>query len=238
MVIGSGEKVTTPDGSYEKITLDKSSSPYTQIIAESNQAIAEAGWSEADAKEGRQLVVDYMVHEFVDSNALENGDQGYQEWHKNSAKSYFDGEIYQSLGKAADSNVVLGNFAGANKIPALIHDGAPRAKAVTLEVTGFRPYSDEFGTKGIMFTVQYDAAYRVSDANAIKYTADQLGITPDQFITSAKAKDPLKDGSGENVFRATGYAKIVVGKVDNSKWNIIGLQANTDYDTSNFTNAS
>jgi hypothetical protein len=237
MVIGSREKVKTSDGSYERITADKSSPLYTYNHGDGNpDYMKAAGWTESDGAAGHGLVIDYLIHEFVDSTALETGDKGYQKWHKASANKYYSGAIYQTLGKTLDSNVVLGNFAGADKIPALIHDGAPRVKELNLDLTGCMPYSDASGTKGIECTVHYDAAYRVSDASAIKFTADHTAMTPKQFLASARAKSSLKDGHGENLYRATGLADVVVGKAKGNKWNIIGFQATTDYDSSDFTN--
>jgi hypothetical protein len=213
MVIGSGEKVKTADGTYETIDIDKNSPLYNFNNGEGNpDYMAEAGWTEADGKASQKVVANYLVKEFVDSSALETGDKGYQEWHKTSAKKYYSGEIYQQLGASPDSNVVLGNFAGADKIPALIHDDTPREKELNLEVTGFMPYSDERGVKGIMYTVKYDAAYRVSDANATKFAASHTGKTPEEFLKSSMAKPSLKDGKGENIYRPKGLAEIVVGK--------------------------
>jgi hypothetical protein len=236
MVIGSGEKVKTATGTYETITIDKNSPVYTFNNGEGNpDYMAKAGWTEADGKASQKLVADYLVQEFVDSSALETGDKGYQDWHKKSASKYYSGEIYKQLGETPDSNVVLGNFAGANKIPALIHDDTPREKELNLNVTGFMPYSDANGVKGIEYTVEYDAAYRVSDANATSFAASHLGKTPEEFLKSPAAKDSLKDGKGENIYRAKGLANIVVGKDSKGQWHIIGFQATTEYDSSNFT---
>lgn len=232
--VGSGEKVETENGSYEKITLSDNAPIYKYEKGEANDGIIAAGWTEADGASGQHAVVDYLAHEFVDSTALETGDAGYQQWHKNSANKYYSGDIYQQLGASPASNVVLGNFAGANKIPILIHDGTPREKELNLHLNGFQAYSDASGTKGIMYEVQYETSYRVSDTDAANFAASSLGQTPEAFLQSSRAKDSLKDGKGENIYRAKGYAKVVVGKDAQNEWKVIGFKATTDYDSSDF----
>lgn len=236
LVIGSGEKVKTADGSYEKITVEKASPLYKFNNGEGiPDHLKAAGWTEDDAEQGQRLVVDYMVHEFVDSSALETGEAGYKEWHQTAAKKYYTGEVYNQAA-ASNSNAILGNFGGEDKLPPLIHDASPREKDLDLNVVGFKAYDDEAGTKGILYSVKFDAGYRVNDTEAVKFAASHTGVSPEQFLNSASAKPSLKDGKGENIYRAKGNAQVVVGKdAKTGKWNIIGFQASTDFDSSDFT---
>lgn len=236
MVVGSGEKVQTPTGSYEKITVDKTSPIYKYNNGEGNPAaMTEAGYTEEDGKASQKFVADYMVKEFVDSSALEGGDAAYQKWYDVTAKSYYADNVYQEL-KTGEAPVILGNYGGTNSLPStFIHDGSPREKSLDMKVVGFRPWDDGNGSKGIKYSLDYTAEYRVDDANAAQFVSSHLGISKEEFLQSNKAKDSIKDGSGENVFKAKGTANIVVAKDGKGGWKIIGFQSETSFDTSDFT---
>jgi hypothetical protein len=60
-------------------------------------------------------------------------------------------------------------------------------------------------------------------------------MSKEDFLKSNMAKDNLKDGSGENVFKAKGTASVVVSKDAKGEWKIIGFQSETNFDTSDFT---
>lgn len=236
-VIGSGEKVATPTGTYEKIAIDATSPIYQYNNGEGHPAVmTEAGWTTEDGQVGQKLIADYMVKEFVDSSALEGGDPAFREWHTTTAKSYYEGNVYEQVAaNPAQSNVILGNFGGNNSLPeGFIHDGSPREKSLDMKVTGFLPF-DNGADKGIEYSVEYTAEYRVDDANAAKFAGLHAGMTAEQFAASPKARSNLKDGTGENIYRAKGTANIIVGKNANNEWKIIGFRSQTDFDTSDFT---
>jgi hypothetical protein len=195
----------------------------------------EAGWSAEDGAAAQRHVVDYMVKEFVDSSALNGGDKAYQEWTATSAPKYYaDHVVKEPAFKTGEGNTVLGNYHG-NAMPNLIHDGTPREKTLDMNLTGFMPYDDGAGTKGIEYTFKYTAEYRVSDKDAAAFAGKYTNMSGEAFLKSQMAKDSLKDGSGENVFVAKGTSDVVVAKDAKGAWKIIGFQSQTDYDTSNFT---
>lgn len=239
VAVGSGEKVETDTGTYETITLDPNSPAYSFNKGRGNPSyMQEAGWTEEDGAAAQRHVINYMVNEFVDSTALEGGDAAFQNWYANDAKPYYSGPLYQELGQVGgSSNVILGNFAGAKSMPNLIHDGAPREKTLDLNVSGFMPYSDGAGNNGIGYTVEYTAEYRVDDSNAAEFAGSTLGQTAEQFLAGPMAKESIKDGKGENVYRVKGHANIITAKDANNEWKIIGFTSSTDFDTSDFTQA-
>jgi hypothetical protein len=234
--IGSGEKVTSEAGSYEKITFDKNAPIYQYNNGNGNpEYMTEAGWTVEDGAAGQRLAVDYMTKEFIDSNALDGGDKAYQDWYNTSAKSYYADYIYKDGSLQNGSAMpILGNYNG-NAMPNLIKDGAPREKTLDLKLTGFMPYDDAQGTKGIQYGIEYTAEYRVDDASAAAFAGKYTNMSGEEFLKSPMAKESLKDGSGENIFIAKGTANIVVNKDANNEWKIIGFSSNNDYDTTNFT---
>lgn len=236
MVVGSGEKVETPTGAYEKITIDKTSPIYEYNNGDTHpSAMTDAGFTEEDGKASQKFVADYMVKEFVDSSALEGGDAAYQQWHAVTAKSYYADNVYQEIQKG-EAPVVLGNYGGTNSLPpTFIHDGSPREKSLDMNIVGFRPWDNAAGLKGVKYSVNYNAEYRVDDANAAQFVSSHLGISKEDFLKSNQSKDNLRDGTGENVFKASGKANIVVSKDSSGSWKIIGFQSETNFDTSDFT---
>jgi hypothetical protein len=224
-VIGSGEMITTNTGSYERILAAEDSTLYKYNEGKGNPDYMQAaGWTEEDGLASQKVVTNYMVQEFIDSSALETGDTGLQEWQKNSAPKYYTREVIEMLESTPDSSAVLGNFAGETSLPKFINDGTPRQKNVEIAYDGLIPHSDEAGNKGIKYTLHYKIDYRVDDASAVEFAA-ALGGT---------AKDSLKDGTGENIYRAEGDAQIIVGKDANKEWKILGFGAYTTYDSTDF----
>ena len=230
--VGSGQKVESPTGTYETITLNKDAPVYT--YATHPEYIASAGWTAEDGAAGQRAAVDYMVKEFVDSKALNGGDAAYQEWYKTSAKKYFADSLYQDPAmQSGEGIVVLGNYNG-NAMPNLINDGTPREKTLDLEVLGVSAYDDEAGVKGLRYSFNYTSEYRVNDTEATVFASKLTGKSPEEFLNSPVAKDSLKDGKGENVYVAKGQANVVLAKGTKNEWEIIGFQAITEYDTSDF----
>lgn len=237
-VTGSGEKVETDRGTYETITLD----PGAEIYQYNNGGghtpeLEAAGWTAEDGAAGQKLVADYMVREFVDSSALETGDEGFQQWHQTRAAEYYSPTVHEQLGQmGGSSNAVIGNFAGVKAMPNLIHDGSPREKSLNLKLDSVAPYEgSSSGAKGMNYSIQYSAEYRVDDANAAAFAGSTMGQSGAQFLDGMLAKPQLRDGTGENVYRAYGTAYVVVGKDANNQLKIIGFSSTTDYDANDFT---
>lgn len=236
--IGSGEKVDTPTGAYETISLNPNADIYKYNNGDGNPAAIEAaGWTEEDGTAGQKLITDYLVREFLDSSALETGDEGFRQWYETQAAGYYSPSVYEQLGQmGGSSNAVVGNFAGVRGVPNLIHDGSPRVKRLSLKLDAVTPYeSSDTGVRAINYAVQYSADYRVDDASAATFAGGTMGQTGEQFLDGMLAKPQLRDGTGENVYRAYGTVYAVVGKDVKNQWKIIGFESSTDYDASDFT---
>jgi hypothetical protein len=229
--IGSGEKVQSELGSYERITADPSVPQYT--YAESTALMNEVGFTAQDSTDAQRLVVDYMVREFIDSSALNGGDKAYNDWFANTAPKYFAENSYKAMSlNPSDGIALIGNNNGTG-VPNLIHDGAPRVKNVDLNVSGFRPFSEE-GGKYVKYSIQYKAAYRVDDKNAAALAAKYGNMSVADFLAANNANPKLKDNTGENVFGASGNVNFYVGKDEQGVWKVNGLEAEVNFDTSDF----
>lgn len=233
--VGSGEKVESSSGTYEKIALNADAPIYNYNNGQGHpDYVASAGWTAEDGAAGQRVAVDYMAQEFVDSKALNGGDAAYQDWYKTSAKKYFSDSLYQDPAMQSGEGIaILGNYNG-NAMPNLIQDGKPREKSLNLEVVGVSAYDDEVGVKGLRYSFQYTSEYRVNDVEATAFASKLVGKTPETFLKSSAAKDSLKDGKGENIYVAKGQANVVLAKDAKNEWKIIGFQAITEYDTSDF----
>lgn len=236
-VVGSGETVTTPSGIYEKISLS-GNSPIYQYATALHQP--ESGWTIEEATAGQKLAVDYLVQEFLDSTALEGGDGEFQQWHAATAAKFFsDSVLGETIQNPGENKIILGNF-GTNKLmPALIHDGAPRVKDVRItEVAAvYKPWETAAGLtqQDMLYNIDFEAGYRVDDANGAAFVGQHVGMTGEQVLASQYATDKLKDGSGENVYRAKGYANLVVTR-EPGGMKIIGFESKADFDTRDFAN--
>jgi hypothetical protein len=232
-VVGSGEKVQTDSGSYEKIILNPDAPAYKfSAVHADTPEMHELGWTPEDGAAGQRFAVDYMAKEFIDSIALEGSDAAFQEWYANNAAKYYgESSLPELANNPGDTKVILGNF-GQNKfMPTLIHDGTPREKSLNLNVTGFVAVP-EYG--GVQYSVEFDAAYRVDDANAAKFVGQYTNMTSEEFTNSKYAKDSLKDNKGENIYRGKGWANVVVAKQYNGEMKIIGFSSKADFDTTDF----
>jgi hypothetical protein len=236
-VIGSGEKVQSELGSYERITADPSVPLHTN--GESPALMTEAGFTAQDGTDSQRYAIDFVVREFIDSSALNGGDKAYQDWFANTAPKYFPESILKSIREEQSSNgtvatALIGNNNGTG-VPNLIHDGAPRVKNVELNVTGYRPYSDESGkTIGVKYSVSYKVGYRVDDKNAAELAAKYGKMSVADFLASSNANPKLKDNTGENVFGVSGHVNMYVGKDEQGVWKVNGIQPEMNFDTSDF----
>ena len=232
---GSGEKVDTGAGTYEKITLSPDAPVYQfSTIHADTPEMKEIGWSMEDGVAGQRAAVDYMTKEFLDSSALEGDDAAYQAWYARSAPKYYSESVLPQLKtNPGETKIILGNF-GTNKfMPNLIHDGTPRAKTLDLKVTGFVAVPSY---NGVEYSIEYDAAYRVDDANAAKFVGLHTGLSGEEVLQSKYAKDVLKDGTGENLYRAKGFANVIVTKDAGGQMKLIGFSSKADFDTTDFAN--
>lgn len=235
-VVGSGEMVTTPSGTYEKIILSENSPAY-EYAAELHDR--SSGWTVEEAIAGQKLAVDYVTQEFLDSTALEGGDAEFRRWHDVAGKKYFsESVIGETSRNPGETKIILGNFGANNFIPALIHDGSPRVKDVQLDPPAavYKPWETGAGlAQDMQYSIQFDAGYRVDDVNGAAFVGKQVGMTGDKVLTSKYATDRLKDGTGENVYRAKGYANVVVTKAPGGM-KIVGFESKADFDTRDFAN--
>jgi hypothetical protein len=231
-IVGTGEKVETPTGTYEKITMSESDPVYQYSTVHHD---ASSGWTVEEATAGQKLVVDYLTKEFLDSTALEGGDAEFHNWFAATGKNYYSESVLGEAGQNPGENkIILGNFGENKLIPNLIHDGSPRVKEADLQVTGFT-FLDTPELNGVEYGVQFNVAYRVDDANGAALVGHYTGMTGEQVLTSKYATDKLKDGTGENVYRGTGYANVLVAK-EPGGMKIVSFGSKADFDTRDFAN--
>jgi hypothetical protein len=252
--VGSGEMVTTPSGTYERIKLHEGSPAYDYAWLTRRHRDA-WGWTVPEAAGAQKLAVDYVTQEFLDSTALEGGDAEFSTWHASNASRYFAERIIgDTLQNPGETKLILGNF-GENKfIPALIHDGSPRVKELDLTLGG-AGFVDEGGNfvddthpdgtllnepsgpvvTWLRFDIPFKAGYRVDDTNGAALVGQHVGMTGEEVLASKYATDKLKDGSGENVYRGEGHAQVWVAK-EPEGLRIIGFQSQADFDTRDFAN--
>ena len=235
--IGTGEKIATPDGgTYETVTVN----PEAEIYNFNNgnglpPELAAAGYTEEDGDASQRFVANYLVEEFMDSKALETGDDGYRQWYAETAPSYFGDNILgdPAIVNPSNTGIVMGNFEGKTVIPNLIHDGTPREKSLQLNLQSVTAYDTPIGTT-FKYDISYEADYRVDDASAANFAATLTNVTPQEFLNSPHATDKVKDGTGENVFKIYGNASIAVIKDSNNNWKIVGYNTQTDFDSTDF----
>lgn len=236
-MVGTGEKVNTPTGSYEKVKMNPSDLIYQYNYGEGKNPESMSGmsWSVEDGTAAQKLAVDYVANEFLNSTALESGMDGFNQWYATTAGNYFSPSIMGNVAQnPGDSHILLGNFGDKGLIPALIHDGGPRVKDVKLNLVSVLPYEND-PTNQLTFGFNFDAGYRVDDANAAAIVGAYTGMTGPEVINSKYAKDNLKDGTGENVYRGKGWVNVVVNK-EESGMKITGIFSKADFDTRDFAN--
>jgi hypothetical protein len=234
-VVGSGEKVHTATGDYERIALPENASVYKYNNGLGHpDYVAAGGWTEEDGATAQRAAVDYMVKEVFDSSALDGGDAGYQEWYATAAKKIFFPSIYEDPSvQSGEGSTLFGNYHG-KVMPILIHDGAPRAKSVDLQVAGVSSFDDEAGIKGIRTSFDFTVDYRVSDKEAAEFAGRQTKQGTERFLASTTAKDQLKDGVGENIYTAKGQENVIVVRDANNEWKVYGAEELVEFFTSDF----
>ena len=225
-VVGTGEIVGSAGAQYEKIAV----SPQTLAIPTAPGDAAGDGWTAAQKLEARNQAMKYTVEQFLDSGVLEGGEPAFAEWKNNEGRTYMAPEFDYSGVMA-----LLGNIGGHNAIPTMIHDGKPREAKVSL-VPSFSGASD-FNGPALTYAVVYDAQYRVDDHNAAYAGGLENHMSPEQFLSSGKAKDSLKDNQGENLLGAYGQIELTMRLGNDGKFKIAQTNFRVDFDTSDFSNA-
>ncbi|MGP4033620.1 hypothetical protein [Pseudarthrobacter sp. 1C304] len=232
-VVGTGEKIDTAAGPYEKSSLPANDPAYSYNPTFHD---ASSGWTVDEASAAQKLAIDYMSKEFLDSTALEGGDAEFQNWYAANAKKYFSEKVIDIAGQNPGENkIILGNFGTNRLIPNLIHDGSPRVKEAHLGVTGFGFVNTPELGNSVEFSIEWNAGYRVDDTNGAAFVGHHTGMTGEQVLNSKYATDKLKDGSGENVYRGTGSANVMVTK-DPDGLKIVSFSSKADFDTRDFAN--
>lgn len=242
-IIGSGKQIKTSDGStYESISIDPNAPIYKFNNGQGlSPEMKAAGYTESDGQASQKFVANYMVKEFLDSTGLETKDTGYQQWLGTTGRDYFSPDVYNQLAaNPVSGQAILGDIGSTKTMPNLLHDGKTREKSLNMSLTAVAPFSNENGDKGIQYSVQYAATYRLSDMEAASFAAKLSGgqMTAEQFLKSTKAQPSIKSGKGETTYTANGTADIVVTKDSTGAWKITGMMAKTDYDVSAFVNNS
>lgn len=238
--VGSGEKIDTGTGSYEKLTVPKDSALYK--VDEEAANAANIAFENDVVAAGQKLAIDFVLTETLDSSALEGGDAGYQSWVETTAPKYFSERAIRTFPPVEKANGILfGNIGGSASLPKLINDGGPRLKNATAKVTSYAHESitDNPGS-AIKYTVEFSGDYRVSDSAAAEFSAFHSGTTPEQFLASDSATEAVKDGVGENVHRTTGTADIIISfsgvhEYELSALKILGYKMKADFDYSSYS---
>jgi hypothetical protein len=227
-------------GTYAKLTLDANSPAYVPN-PEQVPHVTAYGWTADNVAAGQRLAVDYVVNEFLDSSALETGDEGYRAWHADEAPKYLSEELH-ALVADGSGTLVVGNIKGRLMVPELIKDGSPRLKDLNLSVSNVS--NTEHGASNrITYTINYSGDYRISDASAAQFMSDYIAKklpvekhhTPEQFLASDMARPSMKDGVGENKLHIGGVITVNVLKNAEGTLVIDGFQNKSGLDTADFT---
>lgn len=236
-VIGSGKTITTEDGSYETVTLDPASDLFNLNGGNGlPEGIAAYGWTAEDATAAQKFAAEYVVHEYLDSTALETGDAGLEDWINTTAATYYstkmidDGSLRNS---ESGGDIVLGNVGEERLIPNLVHDGKPRLSNADLTLLDLETFAVE-DSQALKFNIEYTADYRATDAGAVNAASYYAGQTPEAFLSSPIADPKLQDGVGENIHKAYGTVGVVVVKTPSDGWKIAGLQTDRNYSNSDY----
>lgn len=238
-VIGSGTRVVTGTGEYERIKIPDGSDLYSLDASK----LEGSKWTQEDGNAAQKFLVDYLATEYVDSSVLEGGDGEYDHWYYGTAPKYFSDQVFTDLKPVPNSNqlhAVLGDFNGKTYIPNLIHDGKPRQKKVDINVVSARAADlakDKYD--GIEFNVTVDTDFRVDDKNAAALAGlhSPTLMSGDEFLKTSKAKDQLKDGTGENLLHNSVTLKFALSKTASGEWEIVGMNVDkSSYNTDDFTN--
>lgn len=227
MAWGAGEKVSTPTGKYQPYKVSEHTGFWNELVAATKSANGgnlPASWTEDDLIGGLRYSVDFLTTEFLDSTALEGGEQEYRQWFETTGKSHLDGPAYDRVAGGGPI-VVVGRLGDKFFVPELIHDGKPRISRLHVQAIEAFPSVAEDNQEYLNYKLNFGADYRVTDANAAAIAAAHASepMTAEDFINSPHAKEKLKDGKGENIYRMSGTATIYVAKNAQGEFKLIGL---------------
>lgn len=229
-------------GTYAELIFDSTSPAYTPDAEKLTQVTA-FGWTADQVTAGHRLAVDYVVNEFLDSSALEGGDEAYRKWHANEAKNFISDTLHASTANG-EGTLVVGNIAGRFMVPELIHDGSPRLKDLNVGVTDtFSTGQNGQGPMGLVYTIGYSGNYRVSDASAATFMSDysmkalpaEKRLTPEQFLASDLSTPMLKDGAGENRMKISGIITVALIQNAAGEFVINGFKNDSELQIKEFT---
>lgn len=240
---GNGVKVSDDNGEYEQSyrpTLDNFVGSGWAEQGVGQQLIA-AGYTSEDIDKAQQLATNVALDVSFDSSISDRtvSDSEYAEWYQDTVSKYkFDAEMSNGISNK-DNDIVFTGYVDSNQgqLPKLVHDGFPRVaesnSSRNFEVYTVRPL-DVNGATQMVVTLNTDLRYRVSDQNAIEYTAALTGKSSEEVLSTV-AKPSLKDNQGVNYLKVAGTYDVAFKKEGNDLV-ITGIQSTYKFDASDYIN--
>lgn len=239
---GNEVKVSDADGEYEQVYRPALENFTNSGWAEQpvGQQLIAAGFSAEDIDKGQQLANNIALDVSFDSSVSDRtvSDSEYANWLQDTTSKYkFDAEMVNGISNKHNDIVFTGYVdSSQGQLPKLVHDGFPRIAEGTgrnLAVYTVRPL-DVNGQTQMVVTLNTDLLYRVSDQDAINYTAGLTGKTPEEVLSTI-AKPSLKDNQGVNYLRVSGTYDVAFKK-EGSELVVTGIQSTYKFDASNYIN--
>lgn len=233
----SGTMVENHRGSYEKLALD----PYKEVFQYNNgnghpAELEAVGILESEGQWGQIISANFIVEEYLDSEAVNGGIEGYARWYNGPAPTVYLHESIKEKAATSESGLLLGNFTEA-VVPGLIQDGKQRAKAATLDLVKISTVPSTVPgelAEAVTYTFDLDVAFRVDSGSAIQFIAKKYNMTPEEYRES-KASDAIKgDSTDENEYRGSGTIDVTVARDSDGQMRIAGFEKNVSFNASNF----
>lgn len=240
---GSGVKISDEDGEYEEV-YRPSADEYANTPWPGNpvgQQLIAAGFTADDINHAQQLANNVALDVSFDSTISDRtvSDSEYANWYQDTISKYkFDPEMANGISNK-HNDIVFTGYVDSNQgqLPKLVHDGFPRIaegnNSFNFQVYTVRPL-DVNGETQMVVTLNTDLRYRVTDQDAINYTAALTGKTPEEVLSTV-AKPSLKDNQGVNYLKVSGTYDVAFKKEGNDLV-ITGIQSTYKFDASDYIN--
>lgn len=192
------------------------------------------GFTPEQVNSARKFTTDKLVQDYINSPGLNNNREKYISFLE-TRKDYNE-QIIKDLTPAdkpgVDFQPIIPLTTPETSIPVLGtgNSNSPimgDTKIVLKEVN-----ATEFNkSPRLIYTYEYDTAYKVTDDNALNYVSSQPGITRKQ--AEATVADKIFEPGGINWFKTHGKITFTV-QPKNTGWEITELSTNYIYDVSDF----
>jgi hypothetical protein len=206
-----GELVKTSDGSYRNVKMTQEFGDATNAGWESEQpTLHEDGFTvDGNRIPYRNQIGNYFFTHFIDSTALEGGQETRTAWTNAALKDSIlsNTKFTKDWAEKSDSYQVLTleNISKNPGLKSLIHDGEPRMTDANLKFGDDDKFIWAESEDGSYLTVPitWSVDYRVTDETVFDMLRAQNKTSSDEEIRS-EMTDEAQDGKGENVLRVTG----------------------------------